>query len=380
MPMAIRVAFISFGSRQITPAIRSTSIRRQLPRPAACSGTITNPYTNLSAALAAAGASTTKKIVRIVGNTSNKPYLVGYKDAARLQPLVDGGDFMVPQNVTVMVDAGAIFKMRRSNLSAGTTPQGLVSRSGGAIQVLGTPTSSVVFTSYADDTVGGDSDGPSAGPLSGDYGGIVFRDDSDREVAQDVVLTLAGTQGATNHFVLAFNGVEGSAATQIENSNATTAANILDHLNSIPALTGKVSVIDNPGFNPMAALHRPVHREPVRHQSESHVIRGRHRHGDAFTLLASNPATRPGVFSQSRQPCQDDLWRRQGTRGFDEEAMIRFSSPPRAPRFPTTPFTIWRGPACRPTPIRLTMTACTSGSRSTIAASVPDIHDNYGRQ
>ncbi len=154
-------------------------------------GTIGSPYNTLAAALTRAGNSG-KTVVRIVGNggtdgnintfTDDNPYLVGFKDANRTQPLsADGGDFQVPKNVTVMIDAGAAFKLRRTNLNAGTTPQGLVSRSGGAIQVLGTPQTPVVFTSYADDSVGGDNDGPSAGAMGGDYGGIVYRNDSDHE-------------------------------------------------------------------------------------------------------------------------------------------------------------------------------------------------------
>lgn len=175
-------------------------------------GTVGSPYSNLAAALAAADASLTKKIVRIVGNdtdgrdnsttgaaslTDNKPYLIGFRDPALLQPLADGGTFDVPQNVTVMIDAGAMFKMRRANLDAGTTPQGLVSKSGGAIQVLGTPNLSVRFTSYNDDTMGGDSNGPGAGPLAGDFGGIVYRDDSDHE--RDF---LAGVDPGLNPFSL----------------------------------------------------------------------------------------------------------------------------------------------------------------------------------
>ncbi len=153
-------------------------------------GTIGSPYNTLAAALTRAGNSG-KSVVRIVGNggTDNdintfiddRPYLVGFRDANRTQPLADGGDFQVPKNVTVMIDAGAAFKLRRTNLNAGTTPQGLVSRSGAAIQVLGTPQTPVVFTSWADDSVGGDSDGPSTGAMGGDYGGIVYRNDSDYE-------------------------------------------------------------------------------------------------------------------------------------------------------------------------------------------------------
>lgn len=171
--------------------VDKTSTANQNPAQNLNLGTIGSPYNNLSAALAAAGSSTTKKIVRIVGNggtdgtvstlADDKAYQVGFKDPNRLQPLADGGQFQVPQNVTVMIDAGAAFKLRRANLNAGTTPQGLVSTSGGAIQVLGTPSTPVVFTSFADDSVGGDSDGPSTGPQGGDYGGIAYRDDSDHE-------------------------------------------------------------------------------------------------------------------------------------------------------------------------------------------------------
>ena len=129
--------------------------------------------------------------MRIIGNggadgeprhgvATTKPIWWASRIPARLQPLADGGQFQVPANVTVMIDAGVDIKMRRANLNAGTTPQGLVV-GGGSIQVLGTPGVPVVFTSYADDTVGGDTDGPSSGPQGGDYGGIVYRDDSDHE-------------------------------------------------------------------------------------------------------------------------------------------------------------------------------------------------------
>ena len=80
------------------------------------------------------------------------------------QPLADGGEFLVPQDVTVMIDAGAIFKMRKANLNAGTTPQGLClagrRRDPGAGHAARGLCSSL---RTRDDTIGGDSDGPSAG-------------------------------------------------------------------------------------------------------------------------------------------------------------------------------------------------------------------------
>ncbi len=148
--------------------------------------------TNIATALTASANTNpgAKKLVRILGNggtdnslstlSDNSEYQIGYKDVARKNPLTDGGEFRVPANVTVMIDAGADFKMFQSNLNAGTTPGGTL-KAGGSIQVLGTPNLPVVFTSYADDSVGGDDDGPTSGPQGGNYGGIVYRNDSDHE-------------------------------------------------------------------------------------------------------------------------------------------------------------------------------------------------------
>ena len=60
----------------------------------------------------------------------------------------------VPKGVTVMIDAGAIFKLR-GEINAGTFAQGH-DLSGGAIQVLGTPQQSVYFTSYNNESIGVD--------------------------------------------------------------------------------------------------------------------------------------------------------------------------------------------------------------------------------
>ena len=105
-------------------------------------GSLANPYQQSAAALAAADASPANPGVRQDASASsataapiatcsrladNRPYLIGFKDQDAIldEPLADGGDFMVPQNVTVMIDAGANFKIRKANMNAGTTPQGL---------------------------------------------------------------------------------------------------------------------------------------------------------------------------------------------------------------------------------------------------------------
>ena len=130
--------------------------------------------------------------MRIVGNggtdgnvstlADNKAYLVGF-NATRIacSRWPTAASSCVPQNVTVMIDAGADFKMRRANLNAGTTPQGLVSRAAARSRCWARRARRSCSRRIADDTVGGDSDGPSTGPQGGDYGGIVFRDDSDHE-------------------------------------------------------------------------------------------------------------------------------------------------------------------------------------------------------
>ncbi len=149
-------------------------------------GTLTAPFKTISFAL---GHATPGNIVRIEGNfgTTNNPttpvanwlsYNVGFDSLGR--PLSDGSTFQIPQNVTVMVDAGAVIKLHGANIEVGTLAQGS-NHSGGALQVLGTPTTPVDLTSYYNNAFGTDP-GNAKGPLkAGDWGGLVFHDDSDQE-------------------------------------------------------------------------------------------------------------------------------------------------------------------------------------------------------
>ena len=60
---------------------------------------------------------------------------------------------IVPKGVTVMIDAGAVFKMQGSRIAVGSGDSG-VDASNGAIQVLGVPHLPVFFTSYNDPGAG----------------------------------------------------------------------------------------------------------------------------------------------------------------------------------------------------------------------------------
>lgn len=154
-------------------------------------GSITNPYTRISDALAVA---TPNSVVRIVGNggadnnlatlADNQAYNIGFDSINTA--LSDGTKFDVPKGVTVMIDAGAIIKLRGANVNAGSFDVN-IDRSTGALQVLGTTATnatgdigSVHFTSYYNSAIGAPG-ANSQGLAKGNWGGIVFRNDSDLE-------------------------------------------------------------------------------------------------------------------------------------------------------------------------------------------------------
>ncbi|WP_173403165.1 GEVED domain-containing protein, partial [Rhodopirellula sallentina] len=150
-------------------------------------GTTVASHTTIAAALLAAQAAAGRSVVRVVGSlddntagslSTTTPYLIGFEPDGT--PLADGTSLNVPQDTTVRIESGALLKMRAANIDVGTSSIG-ADRSGGAIQVLGTPDLPVYLRSYHDDTVGGNSDGIGPGARAGDYGGIVMRDDSDLE-------------------------------------------------------------------------------------------------------------------------------------------------------------------------------------------------------
>lgn len=193
-------------------------------------GLIAAPFNTLKAALdsvnaANAAALGSRTIVRIVGNAANAPYLVGTDLAGR--PLADGATFNVPAGVTVMIDEGAVFKLRAAVIDVGSSSP-LVTRTGAALQVLGTPGNNATFTSYHDDTIGGDSDrfGPAA--TGGQWGGIVFRSDSDAASKRAFVNTVS--QATIRHGggqVYVDSQLDSFAPVQLENTRPTLAFNTI---------------------------------------------------------------------------------------------------------------------------------------------------------
>ena len=168
---------------QSSTAATTVFVDKVAPAPVGGSrdGSLARPYTTVEQGLAAAGQGSGKKVVRIVGNAPGspataQPYLIGTTLGG--QPLADGGDFVVPANVTVMIDEGAVFKLRAQVIDVGSSTD-LVSRRGAALQVLGTPLNQVQFTSYHDGSIGGDSDGVGPVRSGGQWGGIVIRSDAD---------------------------------------------------------------------------------------------------------------------------------------------------------------------------------------------------------
>ncbi len=208
---------------QGTNTTASTTLFVDKLAPNGGNGSLLTPFNRIDAALSAANAANALlpgsiKIVRIIGNgdVTASPlgvdaYLVGFDDLNN--PLEDGGTFEVPRDVTVMIDAGAVLKMQSVIVDVGSSAQG-INRSRGALQVLGTPGHNVFFTAYGNDVIGGDDDGLTDGANPGDFGGLVFRDDSDRE-AQGIFLnyvnqaniSFGGGKVTVNSFEERFNPI-----------------------------------------------------------------------------------------------------------------------------------------------------------------------------
>ena len=145
-------------------------------------GTLDQPFKTISSAVSA---SLPGDIIRLAGLdeanpipslTSVRAYEIGR--GAFGSTLSDGDRLEVPRGVTLMIDAGAILKLGNARIMVGS--DGVLDRSGAAIQVLGTPTLPVFFTSYTDQSLGIDTNPLETTPKAGDWGGIEIRNEVDR--------------------------------------------------------------------------------------------------------------------------------------------------------------------------------------------------------
>ncbi|MCA9049367.1 MAG: copper resistance protein CopC, partial [Planctomycetaceae bacterium] len=133
-------------------------------------------YAEIDRALAAAASGT---IVRVVGNSAGLGYEIGRNGSITLR---DGNTLEIPKDVAVMIDAGAILKLQGARIGVGSFDQ-VTDRSGGSLQVLGTPDQRVVFTSWRNEAIGGDTTPTPTIPGAGDWGGIVFQENIDSSIA-----------------------------------------------------------------------------------------------------------------------------------------------------------------------------------------------------
>ena len=148
-------------------------------------GSLAKPFTSLPAAAAAVSSG---DIIRVVGSVGvdnnlatvgdNPAYEIG-RGGVGNAVLSDGVTFEVPRGVTMMIDAGAIFKMKGSRIVAGSRAAGVDNRFS-SLQILGTPSQSVIFTSYNDETIGTDTNALNTTASAGDWGGLEFHNDVDR--------------------------------------------------------------------------------------------------------------------------------------------------------------------------------------------------------
>ena len=124
-------------------------------------------------------------VIRVLGHggadgdlstsADNLAYEIG---EAAVGQLADGAEFSVPQGTTVMVDAGAVVKLLNTSIHVGSSAT--VDRSGGGLQVLGTPHAAVTLSSYHDLSAGQGTAPATSAARPGDWGGLIFQHDVDR--------------------------------------------------------------------------------------------------------------------------------------------------------------------------------------------------------
>ncbi|MBX6312577.1 MAG: hypothetical protein IRY99_06610, partial [Isosphaeraceae bacterium] len=106
-------------------------------------------------------------------------------------PVVNNASASVPANTTLVFMPGSILKMQNATL--------FVQNQGSALMAVGGPNpgQQVVFTSYSDDSAGGDTnrDGSNSAPRPGDWGGLVFRNFDDQSLGRNIQFPVDGKLG-----------------------------------------------------------------------------------------------------------------------------------------------------------------------------------------
>jgi hypothetical protein len=163
--------------------------------PAGGNGSLANPFNEIDLALNAAAADANPAtlehdssfdIVRIVGNggadgnlatlSDNVAYQVGFSNQGA--ELRDGRSLNVPKDVTVMVEAGAIFHMFRSYVSVGSIAPAPPTAAARCKSWAHRPTGSIHYQQRGPGGIAATT--TRAPPPAGDWGGLAFTTDLDR--------------------------------------------------------------------------------------------------------------------------------------------------------------------------------------------------------
>lgn len=231
-------------------------------------------------------------------NTQSTPALLSVSNAAPYEigtsqfggALADGSDLTVPQGVTVMIDAGAVFKLEGANISVGESSPG-VDYSESALQVLGTPSSSVFFTSFHDNSVGTLTDTVTS-PTAGDWGGIVFGPGADLEsqgVFLDTVnnarLTYGGGAVSVNGVLTPFTPI------YLDGSRPSITHNTIlqSHNSAISADPNSFNetIFGGPAYDPTTGASLPVSQAYISDYERA----GPDIEGNTLSLVQSGPQT-----------------------------------------------------------------------------------------
>ncbi|MBN2216564.1 MAG: VCBS repeat-containing protein, partial [Pirellulales bacterium] len=144
--------------------------------------------------------------VSVLLSRRDQSYLIGIDKYGNVLP--DGSKMEIPQGVTVMIDAGAVFKLANANIDVGSSSLQL-DRSLGALQVLGTPEMNVYFTSYNDKSLGSwqtDQSAADLKPSGAQWGGLVFRNEQDYDEQRTVLENEGIFLNYVNHAEIRYGG------------------------------------------------------------------------------------------------------------------------------------------------------------------------------